>query len=303
MIDLARSIELTRIQGNGEKGDWSLVLNQDYTSLVATLSIQSFTDLYNLAGGVAVKEQKDRSVLRFEIGDAVFFLKRHESEKKQPGGILDGTDYPWCSEGGKEFAFFYGFRQVGLATAHPVAMGEEILKDGTVQSFFLTEDFAPYVQLEDLIRHTPDVLAGEKNKTKRLNILKAVGEYARRMHGTGFNHQDFNATHVLLHGFEKGVPNMALFDLQRVDQRVWQRFRWPIKALAEFNYSIRENDVFSDGERLFLFHVYCDKVDQLLNPVEKMQWRWIEAKTNKIARHTAKRHARNRKRREKSSLR
>lgn len=302
-MDLALPVKLVDICGGAKGEEWSVVINQTYQSLFATCGLDSFQAIYDLVGGAVVKQQADRSVLRFDLAESVLYLKRHERETRVKGGKLAGTEYRWCSEGGKEFAFFYAFRKHALATANPVAMGERFLAGGRVESFFISEDFAPFVQLEDLIRHTPEVLSGAENKTKRLNVLKAVGTYARRMHQSGFNHQDFNATHVLLHGCENGVPDLALFDLQRVDQRVWQKFRWPIKALAEFNYSSRENQVFSDAERLFLFHVYCAKVDQALSLIEKIQWRWIEAKTNRIARHTVKRQARNRKRRQNSSLR
>lgn len=276
--------------------DWTVVYNQDFAPLFEEMKVTCFADIYDLAGGTTVKKQQDRSVLRFEMVDSVFFLKRHEDEERQGGGVLTGTSYTWCSEGGKEFGFFHAFRQHALATATPVAMGERICVNGMVQSFLLTEDFLPYIQLEEVIRHAPEQLAGQSHLEKRLNILRAVGRYARQMHRAGFNHQDFNATHVLLHGVEKGVPDMALFDLQRVAQNPWQKFRWPIKALAEFNYSSRENNVFSDGERFFLFQVYCNKVDRPLSIAEKLQWRWIKGKTKRIARHTAKRHARNRKR-------
>lgn len=295
MMDLSLPVQVTGVQGEHGGGVWSLVVNRDYEPLLADLGATSFDDVYDLAGGTIVKKQKDRSVLRFVAGDSVFFLKRHEREKQQKGGRVGDSPFSWCSEGGKEFAFFHGFRQHHLATATPVAMGEKVFTDGTVQSFFLTAEFVPYVQLEFLIRQTPELLAGAEHSVRRMNILQAVGQYARRMHQAGFNHQDFNATHVLLHGFEDGIPAMALFDLQRVDQNPFQKMRWPIKALAEFNYSSRENDVFSDEERLFLFHVYRDKVGHPLNLWEKVQYRWIEAKTDRIARHTSKRHARNRK--------
>ena len=113
------------------------------------------------------------------------------------------------------------------------------------------------------------------------------------MHKQGFNHQDFNATHVLLAGLDTNEPALALFDLQRVDQNRLQQFRWPIKALAEFNYSSRENGVFSNEERLFLFRAYKN-LGKHLSFFDHLQWKWIEAKTNRIARHTAKRHARHR---------
>ncbi len=293
MFDLTLPLELSGKHGNVPGAVWNLVINRDYENLLMDSGVACFTDLYDLSNATIVKKQMDRSVLRFELKGHIFFLKRHMREKCQKGDILVNTPFSWCSEGGKEFAFFHLFRLHKLATTTPVAMGEQIFPDDTVQSFFLSEDFSPYIQLEYIIRHTPEVLAGAKNSVKRKNILQAVGQYARAMHQAGFNHKDFNATHVLLHDLDLAVPGIALFDLQRVDQNTWQRFRWPIKALAEFNYSSRENDLFTDAERLFLFHTYKNKVDDSLNYYEKIQWHWIKAKTNRIARHTAKRHARN----------
>ncbi len=295
MNNLATPVK-ARIKQDEENGhSASIIYNADYQNRLIAEGLDSFTRFYDLPDGAIIKKQQDRSVLRFEMAGSIFYLKKHEREKKQSGKKAGRSVVRWCSEGGKEFAFFCAFRDSDLATAAPVAMGEKVFSDGTVQSFLLTEDFAPFVQLEYLIRHQPESLAGADNQKKRQKILLAVADYAQKMHLAGFNHQDFNATHVLLDGLDSGGKvAMALFDLQRVDQNPFQKFRWPIKSLAEFNYSSRENNVFSDEERYFLFRAYKNKLDQPLSIFERFQWQWIEAKTNRIARHTAKRHARNR---------
>lgn len=137
-------------------------------------------------------------------------------------------------------------------------MGEKVYRDNTVESFLLTEDFAPLVQLESLIRHQSARLKGAENREKRRNILRSVAVYARKMHEQGFNHRDFNATHILLQGVEE-TPFVALFDLQRVDMNPLSRFRWPIKTMAECNYTLREGDVFLPDEQFFLFQSYLEK--------------------------------------------
>lgn len=294
MKDLVTPVKVS-LKQDKENGHLSTVIyNVDYQELLLEAGLDSFSMLYDLPDGTVIKKQKDRSVLRFNIANTVFFLKRHEREKQQQGKTSNTFQVPWCSEGGKEFAYICAFRNCGLATAVPVAMGEKVFSDGTVQSFLLTEDFSPYVQLEYLIRNKPESISGLKNSEKRKNILRAVAGYAQKMHQAGFNHQDFNATHVLLAGLDMDEPTLALFDLQRVDQNRLQKFRWPIKALAEFNYSSRENSAFSDEERLFLFCAYKKKLEKSLSLFDHLQWKWIEAKTNRIARHTAKRHARKR---------
>ena len=294
MRDLATLVQTAGKQGKEGNIQWHIVFNTIFLEKLKNIGADSFKAIYDLQNGTIIKKQKDRSVIRFDIGGSIFFLKRHEREKQQKGGIIESSLFSWCSEGGKEFANFCTFRLHGLATATPIAMGEKMFDDGTVESFLLTEDFSPYVQLEYLIRNKPESLVGSENSEKRKNILQAVARYAVKMHKQGFNHQDFNATHVLLAGLDTNEPALALFDLQRVDQNRLQKFRWPIKALAEFNYSSRENSVFSNEERLFLFRAYKKNLGKQPSFFDHLQWKWIEAKTNRIARHTAKRHARHR---------
>ncbi|MBI5559324.1 MAG: hypothetical protein HY885_17000 [Deltaproteobacteria bacterium] len=292
MTDLAAPVDLVESLGQDPNSSWRLVINAVYQQQLQSAGLRGFQDFYDPRHGTLIKKIKERSVCRCEIAGTVFFLKKHDREKQQKKGLRPSSSPVWQSEGGKEFVYFYDFRRHNLATAVPVAMGERVYGDGTVDSFFLTEDFSPYVQLEELIRNQPERLAGRPHALLRKNILRAVAAYAGKMHASGFNHLDFNATHVLLANVDSGAPAIALFDLQRIDTNTLGRFRWPVKALAEFNYSSRENGVFSDSERFFLFQAYLGKEGQSLNLFERLIWGWIEAKTERIAHHTDRRRAR-----------
>ena len=116
------------------------------------------------------------------------------------------------------------------------------------------------------------------------------------MHQNGFNHRDFNATHILLH-YDNGsdVPKIALFDLQRVEKRRFLRFRWKIKSIARLNYSLPD-DIFSPKDKLYIFLSYKGK--KRLNPYNHLEWLWIKRKTTKIKRHQEKKI--NQKRKEKA---
>ena len=294
MRELSSPIRVQEKDGSEANSSWKLMVNSDYIDRLESAGINSFTTYFDVQNGTIIKKIKARSVIRVELAKSVFFLKRYEKEPQQSHVRSQASPVPYCSEGGKEFANYVAFRNNGLSTAVPVAMGERIFRDGRAESFLLTEDFSPYVQLEYLIRNEPFKLAGPENSDKRRNILRAVACYARNMHNKGFNHKDFNATHLLLSGVEAERPEVALFDLQRVDQNRLQKLRWPIKALAEFNYSSLENDLFSDADRAFLFHVYRNNDQGRLSFLEHLQWVLIQMKTRRIARHTAKRHARKR---------
>ncbi|OKY75617.1 MAG: hypothetical protein BM485_07795 [Desulfobulbaceae bacterium DB1] len=292
MQDLAAPVDIVEYLGHDPGSSWRLVINVLYQQQLQSAGLRTFEDFYDLHLGTLIKKIKERSVYRCEIAGTVFFLKRHDREQQQKKGLRPSSSLVWQSEGGKEFVYFYDFRRHGLATAVPVAMGERVYENGTVDSFFLTEDFSPYVQLEELIRNQPDRLAGLQHTLLRKNILRGVAGYAGKMHASGYNHLDFNATHVLLANIDSGAPDIALFDLQRIDRNTLGRFRWPVKALAEFNYSSRENAIFSDSERFLLFQVYLAKEGQSLNLLERLTWRWIRSKTERIARHADRRRAR-----------
>jgi len=294
MKDLSSPIRIRETDSSEENGFWRVVVNCDYIDALERAGLRSFSGYFYLQNGTPIKKVKSRSVVRVEIAGSVFFLKRYDKERRQIHAHSQFSPVLYSSEGGKEFANYCVFRKNGLATAVPVAMGERIFDDGTIESFLLTKDFFPYVQIEHIIRYEPSKLAGPHNSDKRRNILRAVACYARNMHTSGFNHQDFNATHLLLSDLQGASPRVALFDLQRVDQNRLKKFHWSIKALAEFNYSSLENDVFSDADRIFLFRVYRNRGQDPLSFFEHIQWMLIQMKTKRIARHTEKNRARKR---------
>ena len=116
------------------------------------------------------------------------------------------------------------------------------------------------------------------------------------MHQSGFNHRNFNATHILLYySNQSNVPQMALFDLQRVDKGKFLRFRWIIKTLAEVIYSLH-NEIFNKEDQIYLFESYKRK--KRLGMWDHFQFFWIKRKTSRIKRHTEKMIVRRKARRE-----
>ena len=269
--------------------------NSDYYELFVSQGLDSFDRLWRFDGGEVVKEIDERSVVRFELHVKnesgknekrstvrVFYLKKHARER---------IGWFRLSEGAREFVNLCDFRKAGLATAEPVAMGERFVTSSLVESFLITEDFFPYVSLEDIVRKQPEILKGGANREKRKNILKEISAYARKMHKHGFNHRDFNATHILTNEIESKKPRIALFDMQRIDRNPLSRFRWPVKALAELNFTL-PLEIFPEEERLFLFLSYKGRTK--MNTIDRLHWEWVKRKTARIARHTHKRWARNR---------
>jgi len=141
---------------------------------------------------------------------------------------------------------------------------------------------------------------GPEGEAKKRLMINEISILARRMHQNGFNHRDFNATHILLH-YDIGadVPKIALFDLQRVERRKFFKFRWKIKSLARLNYTLPD-DIFSAKDRLYIFLSYKGK--DRLSPGDRLQWFWIKRKTAKIKRHTDKMLARREKRKQRGLM-
>ena len=272
-----------------------LLINRDFNHFLQKKGLNDFAGFWNLSGEI-IKDIGARSVSKISLqADSaagqerkpdIFYLKKHQERLNLFQKLLFFMAGANGSEGLREFNFYSSFRANGLATAVPVAAGRRFSSFFIMESFLFTRDFCPFIALEELILQQPQSLTGAENREKRRNILTAIAVYARKMHKAGLNQQDFNATHVLLNNLENGPLQIALFDLQRVDRNPLKRLRWPIKALAELNFTLPIT-IFSQEERLALFCNYKNK--KKLSLMDKLQYRWIVAKTERIARHSRKR--------------
>ncbi len=266
-------------------------VNNDYIDILQQKKLFSFEDIWSFKDGELLAEKGERSIARFQLltdkGDIIsLYIKRHVQSLSICNRLYANS---FVAEGVKEFNNYCAFRLKGLATPVPVAAGVRYLSSSCVQSFLVTRDFHPLVPLEDLLLNTPGIFVGSSNLVKRQRILSAVASYAIKMHTSGFNQQDFNATHILVDDPDSTRPLVALFDLQRVDTGYMNRYRWPVKALAEFIFTLPD-DVFSDEDRLFLFKRY--KGIDRLSLWDRFQYSWILRKVKRIRRHTEKKRIR-----------
>ncbi|MBC2693922.1 MAG: hypothetical protein HF982_01295 [Desulfobacteraceae bacterium] len=282
-----------------------LIFNKNYLEVLDDVPFDSFESVWKYQAGETIKKIKARSVIRFEIqtdsGKKFFYLKRHNTEFAGIKRILAlFSPKPVLSEGKREFANICDFREGELGTILPVAAGERFVKFCWVQSFLITEDFSPFISLEYMLRDNPEFFMGENAGDRKRKLINGIGILARRMHEKGFNHRDFNATHILLYYKDKSdAPDIALFDLQRVDRSPFFRFRWIIKSLAELNYTLPEG-IFDKKDRIFLLLSYKGK--KKLNLWDWLQCLWIKRKTARIKKHTEKIMARRKERRQRGLI-
>lgn len=278
-----------------------LLINTAFQRLLTDIGLTTFDAVWSVEDGELIKQKKERSVIKIQLPisrapqreaslagkDSFFYIKKHSQRislwHKFLTILCPGSHLP---EGLKEFYHYINFRQKKLGTAIPVIAGMNFSSFLHVDSFLITQDFSPFIELEDYILNHPKTLEGEDNHKKKRRILKEIATYARTMHDSGMNQKDFNATHILLHNIDDDRPKVALFDLQRVDRNICNNYRWPIKALAELNYTLPQS-LFSEEDRVFLFASY--KMKETFSFLDRLQYRWIIKKTNRIARHSAKR--------------
>jgi len=276
-----------------------LIFNKDYLEVLNDVPFDSFESVWKYQDGETIKKIKARSVIRFKIqtdsGKKYFYLKRHNTEFIGIKRILAlFFPKPVLSEGKREFENICDFRKGGLGTVAPVIAGERVVKFCWVQSFLITEDFSPFISLEYMLRDNPEFFMGENAIDRKRNLIQRIGFFAKRMHEQDFNHRDFNATHILLYYKDKAdAPDIALFDLQRVDRGSVLQFRWIIKSLSELNYTLPES-LFDEKDRISILLSYKGK--KKLNAWGWLQWLWIKRKTARIKRHTENMLARREKR-------
>jgi len=265
----------------------SMLLNRDYQDILKAWGFDSFDSIYAYQDGEVIKNIKDRSVIRIEIQSLRFYLKRHNREYMGFPRLFKFF-FPMriLSQGRLEFENACIFRECGLSTAIPAVAGERFIRFFWAESFVMTKDFLPFVSLEELLRDTPEFFKGSEGETRKKILTDKIGRLARRMHQHGLNHRDFNATHILLlYENNSDTPQIALFDLQRVNRRKFLRFRWIIKSLAELNYTLPDS-LFDEKDRTDLFLSYKGKTS--LHLWDRMQLFWIRKKVARIRRHTEK---------------
>lgn len=262
-----------------------------YERLLADHQLTDFDALWHISQGKLVKRIAARSVTRLcltsDSAAKTLYLKRHFQENPGIRGWLRRIlKKQGVSQGWLELENLRLFKAKGLPTITPVAAGERITGLLQAESFLVTEDFAPYVALEDMLQEQPTFFQGSEGKARKAILLQKIAALAKTMHSRGLNHRDFNSTHILVHYPEDtNTPELALFDLQRIEKHPLLRLRWKIKSLARLNYSL-PRDVFTPQDRLQLFLYYQQRNHLCWR--DFWQWHWLEKKTARIKKHTEK---------------
>lgn len=257
--------------------------------LLQTAGLTSFRSIIDFAGGVRICHKRGRSVFRLEIGERAFYLKRNRLHRVEFWKGLSRLRLPG-REAHREWENIRAVQAAGIPTVTPVAMGEQAIFGLEAASFILTEELYGAEPL-DLIVRRRFLAAGDPDRHReKRQIIGRLAALARRLHGSGMNHQDFYLNHFFLDG--QGV--LYLLDLQRIQRRSQVPLRYRVKDLGQLNYSALFVGGFSRTDRLRFLLAYLEK--DRLGKEGRTLVAQIAAKTARIGRHDVKLLARRRRR-------
>ena len=271
-----------------------LLVNESFAPLLRRHGLTSFSALMEIAQRNEIEYNRSKRIARIALNDGgaerQFFLKAHHQGSSRIGALGEVLGRQGQTEGIKEWRNIIAVQSAGIATATPVATGERQLPDGSRQSFVMTLRSDGYLPLDAHIaaRFTPP-LSPALLREKRL-LIGAVAELARRMHGRGFNHQDFYLCHIFAKTGNWDSPELRIIDLQRAGYSRRPARRWVIKDLGQLHYSSNGLPI-SDRDRARFMALYSTPGQP--RRLRRFTISQILRKSRSIARHDAKLRGRN----------
>jgi heptose I phosphotransferase len=253
----------------------------DSRHLLDAHGLREFSDFMSLARGISVARKRGRTVVRFELGERAFYLKRNRFHWGEFWKTLLRLRLP--PRGARqEWQSILAVQDAGIPTVPPVAMGERVCWGIEAESFTLTEELYDTEPLENLIRREFAGNFSPLMRAEKRDLIMRVATLTRRLHGSGMYHQDLYLGHFFL-GRDK---RLYLIDLQRVVRCARVPRRYVVKDLGQLAFSAWETGGISRTDRMRFFHAYLGVMK--LGAAEKKLVQRILEKQEKIARHTVK---------------
>lgn len=146
------------------------------------------------------------------------------------------------------------------------------------RSFVIVEDLAGYRAADKLL------FAGG---TTFARLLDPTADLAAKLHSSGLHHRDLYLCHFFVKANGDQLADMRLIDCARVKRlpTLLTRYRWVVKDLAQFWYSMLKHPEITDAQRDAWLARYAAQSGQ--RDVERL-CRRVLAKVSWIARHDAK---------------
>ncbi len=254
-----------------------LLVNAEFAPALELWGLTTAAAVLQLGRGEVYREVGERITSRHEFaadeGLRAVYLKRHGRltwrERWKSWGKLQAP--VWGAR--PEWKAILEFHRLGIPTMTPIACGE---LDG--RSCLLTEALERCVRLDHWFAGTS--AADSSERQLRRAVVENMAGITRRMHTSGWHHQDLYWCHVLWP--EGSLPeNLHLIDLGRVQPHsATLGQRWVAKDLAQLLYSSKS---LSAAEKLRFLRCYLGR---RLTARDKGLVRRLLRKAGRIDRHT-----------------
>jgi len=231
--------------GNGE-----LLFNAEFSRLLHENNIESFSDLWDIAGEPVKKKLAIRGTERVYLKSGSTrteaYIKRYLPLPAKEYFKAITSFRPFFPDGAMhEWEAIISFHQAGIPTMKPIAAGMD--KQG--RSVLLTLGIQNYTRASKLLK---EWLNNDEKNSDRRRLIVNIAELAGKMHAAKFAHQDFYLVHLfVLENFD-----VMPIDLQRVIMGRQFGRRWRIKDLGQLLYSAW--DLTTLKEKIIFWQKYTD---------------------------------------------
>jgi heptose I phosphotransferase len=236
-----------------------------------------FVEVERLQGRV-YRAMPGRRTLRAEIDGRGYFVKLHHGVGWREIGknLLTGKRPVLGAR--QEWQALERLRAAQVPTMTAVAFGERGKNPARRQSFLVTEEIAPAIDLETL---TQDWLREAPAPAHKRALIVAVAQTVAAMHRAGVNHRDCYLCHFLLRPSSPDSPALALIDLHRAECRAATPQRWRNKDLAALYFSALNIGLTRRDKLRFLRAYFAPPLRAVLRE-EAALLRWLEKKALRL---------------------
>lgn len=223
-----------------------LVLKEPFLSMWTNKD--PFEEIEKIQGKVA-RALETRETLRFEVENEGFYLKHHRGTTV--GEVIKnliqlrlpvlGADREWNA--------IHRLNELGVDTMEGVAFGQQGCNPIRRNSFIITKDLAPVMELSEYCKNWQKEPPSFEVKEM---LIRRVATMTRKMHQGGINHRDCYLCHFLLGlPFDEKEESLKLYiiDLHRSQMRDKVPQRWRDKDLIGLYFSsmdigLSQKDIF-----------------------------------------------------------
>ena len=201
--------------------------------------------------GETYRVVKNRRTLRFVENGAAYFAKVHDAVGwREIVKELCNLKLPPVGAR-NEFAACRHLAARRIKAPRVAAFGRRGLNPARARSFVVCDALDGHISLEDL---TEEWLANRPALALKRQMLYAVADLARRLHGSGVNHRDFYLCHIWAHAaaLARGEVELAIIDLHRAQIRPRVPRRWILRDLAALMFSAAQLELSRNDQLRFL---------------------------------------------------